>query len=99
VRHVPVHRRRERRVVRVGDGIELRRRDAGVLETPPCGQLGELPRREGDARLAVLAPREPLLLGSRDDDSVDDDRGGRIVEHRVDPEHFHGAAVPRLRWR
>jgi hypothetical protein len=37
----------------------------------------------------VLATGEPLLLGGRDHLPVDDERRGRVVEHRVDPEYPH----------
>ena len=53
------------------------------------GRLRQLPGRERHRRLAVLAPREALLLGGRHDLAVDDERGGGVVEDGVDAQHLH----------
>jgi hypothetical protein len=37
----------------------------------------------------VLAAGEALLLRSRHDDAIDDDRRSRIVEHGIDPKDSH----------
>ena len=64
----------------------------------PHRLLGQLPGRERHRRLAVLAPAEALLLGRRDDRAVHDERGGRVVEDRVDAEHSHaGDGFPEAR--
>jgi hypothetical protein len=74
-------------VVGVRHGIQLGRRHARVLEAPGHGLLGQLPGGEGHGRLAVLPPREALLLGGRDGLAVDDERGGRVMEYGVDTEN------------
>jgi hypothetical protein len=49
-------------------------------------RLGQLPGREGDWRLAVLAPREAFFLGGGDDLPVHHERGGGVVKDGVDAE-------------
>ena len=50
-------------------------------------RLGQLPRRERHGRPCRACDGEPLLLGGGDHLAVDDERGRRIVEHSVDPQH------------
>ena len=65
-RHV-VAARRERRVVGIGDGVEVARLRADVGEAP-AGRFGrQLPGRERHGRLPVLAPAEALFLGRGSD--------------------------------
>ena len=85
--------RRERRVIRVGNHINILRSEPGAPEAERDRLLRQLPGRERDRRFAVLAAAEALLLGRGDDPPVDDERGGRVVEDRVDPEDVH---EPRL---
>jgi hypothetical protein len=79
----------ESRIVGIRDRIDVADFRAGADETDPYGALGQLPGRERIAILAVLPPREPLLLLRRGDDdaAVDDIRGSGVVKDRVDPEH------------
>jgi hypothetical protein len=60
-----------------------------MVEAPPRRLLRKLPGRERDRGLSVLAAGEALLLGGGGHGAVDDERGGGIVEHRVDAEHLH----------
>ncbi len=80
---------RERRIVGVADRVDLAGADAAALEAPGDRLLGQLPGRERDRGLAVLAAAEALLLGGGDDLAVDDEGRGRIVEHRVDADDPH----------
>jgi hypothetical protein len=77
----------ERGIVGVSDGVEVARRESAALERPACRLLRQLPGRERYGELAVLSARETLFFGGRDDDSVDDERRGRIVENSVNPEY------------
>jgi hypothetical protein len=43
----------------------------------------------------VLAAREALLLSRGDGDAVDDQRGGRIVEDRIESEDLHAQTLLR----
>jgi hypothetical protein len=76
----------QRRVVGVGDGVELARLEPRLAQAPAGGELGQLPGREGDRRLAVLAPAQPLLFGGGDDLAVEDEGCRAVVEDGVDPE-------------
>jgi hypothetical protein len=83
-------------VVGVGDRVELRRLDPGLGEAVGHRLLGQLPGRERDRGLAVLASREALLLGGGHRAAVDDDRCGGVVEDGVDSEDLHReVASPR----
>ncbi|GAB7044177.1 hypothetical protein JCM9533A_80280 [Catenuloplanes niger JCM 9533] len=42
----------------------------------------------------MLAPAEPLLLGGGDHTAVDDQRGGRIMEDRIDSQDSHEGRIP-----
>ncbi len=84
-------RLREIGIVRVGDRIEIRRFELREAERPACRLFRQLPRREGHANFAVLAPREALLFGGGDDRAVDDQRDGGIVKDRIDPKDSHSA--------
>ena len=83
----------QRRVVRVRDGFEIASRDPCLLQAEGDRLLGQFPGRERDRSLAVLAPREALLLGGGDDLTVHHEGGGRVVEDGVDAENAgHGPA-------
>src|SRR4051794_16075937 len=88
-------RRRQRGIVGVADGVDVVGPQAGVAQAPRDGLLGQLPGREGHAGLAVLAPAEALLLGGRDDATVDHDGGGGVVEDGVDAEDRGHAMASR----
>ena len=97
-RDVAVGLRRERRVVRVRDRVELGRLEPRLGEAERHRLLRQLPGGERHGRLAVLAAGEALLLGGGDGLAVDDERGGRIVEDGIDSEdRGHGVAVTPLR--
>jgi hypothetical protein len=64
-----------------------------VLEAPARGELGELPRREGDRILSVLAAVEAFLFGSSDADAVHDEGRRRVVKDRVDAENPHDSGT------
>ena len=68
------------------DRFELVRTQTAALKAEAHRLLGQLPRREGHGRLAVLAAREALLLGGGHRLPVDDEGGGGIVEDGVDAE-------------
>ena len=74
----------------VGHGVQVARAQTGLGQAPAGRLLGQLPRREGHVRLAVLAAVEPLLLRRGDETPVHDERGRRVVEDGVDTEHSHG---------
>jgi hypothetical protein len=80
---------REARVVRIRDGVEVRGSEPRPSEAPRGGPRGRLPRRERHRSLAVLDPREALLLGGGNDLPVDGERRRRIVENTVDSQHAH----------
>src|SRR5207302_10671923 len=61
--------------------VELSRLEAGALQAP-------LDRREREGGV-VLAPREPLLLDGADRNSVDHQRGRRVVVVRRDAQDAH----------
>jgi hypothetical protein len=82
---VAVERRGEVGVVRVADRVEVGGREPRARETPRRRLLRQLPGREGNRRLPMLAPVEALLLGRRDDLPVDDERGRGVVKDGVDP--------------
>jgi hypothetical protein len=94
VRDVAVGPRREPRVVRVRDRVDVRGVDAAFLQAPARGGERHLPRRERHRLLAVLAAAEALLLRRGDRDAVDDERSSRVVEHGVDAEDAHVRAAP-----
>jgi len=85
--YVTVRLRGERGIIGVRDGVEVAGREPAALERPACRLLRQLPGREGYGELAVLSARKPLFLGGRDDDSVDDERRGRIVKNGINPEY------------
>ena len=61
-------------------------RQAGRRRQNAIAASGSSQVENGDGRLAVLAPGEPLLLGGGDDLAVDDEGGGGVVEDGVDAE-------------
>src|SRR5690606_16558471 len=67
----------------------------GGVEAPAHRELGQLPGREGDRALAVLAPAEPLLLRGSDDLAVDDEGSRRVVIDRIDAENSHKSQILR----
>ncbi|MEY9213241.1 hypothetical protein ABH917_002687 [Thermobifida halotolerans] len=86
----------ERGIVGVADGVEFLGPYPGLLQAPPHGLDGQLPRGERNGLLAVLASAEPLLFGRRHDPPVDDERSGRIVKNGVDAEESHQVVPSRL---
>src|SRR4029079_8858300 len=78
-------------VIRVSNGVQILWSQPGVLEGPLRGQLRKLPRRERHRALAVLAPAEALLLGRRDDGTVDDKGSSRVMKQGVDAKNPHRA--------
>jgi hypothetical protein len=82
-RDVSARRWRAGGIVGVGDGVQVRRVQPGVLEAPQGGVLGKLPGRERNRALAVFAARETLLLGCGDSFTVDDERCGRVVKDGI----------------
>jgi hypothetical protein len=85
---VTVERRGQVGVVGVRDRVEVGGLDAGLAQAERHCLLGQLPGRERDRRLAVLAAREALLLRGGDGDAVHDQRSRRIVEDRVDTKYI-----------
>ncbi len=76
-------------VVRVRDRVQLIGPYVGVPKRPARRLLRQFPGRERHARLAVLAPREPLFLSRGNGPAVDHKGRGRIVKHGVDTEYSH----------
>jgi hypothetical protein len=95
-RDVPVHGRRERWIVGICDRVEVSGLESRALEAPGRRLLRQLPGREGNGNLAVLAAAEALLLGRGHDPAADDDGGGRIVKNRVDSQDVHWEATSRF---
>ena len=86
--------RGQRRVIRVGDRVDVRRGQSRVVQAERDRLLRQLPGGEGDRCLAVLAPCEALLLGGGDGLAPHHESGGGVVEDGVDPENdSHVAAA------
>lgn len=85
------------RVVGVGDRVDVLGGEACLLQAPGRRLLRQLPGREREGPLAVLAAAEPFLLRGGDDAPVGDDRRGGVVKDRVDAEKSHRA--PPTGWR
>jgi Nitrate and nitrite sensing len=81
-------------IVGVGDRVQLVWPQPRLGQAPRRRPRRQLPGGERDGGLAVLAPREALLLGGGHGLAVDHQRGGRIMEHGVDPENPHGPPSP-----
>jgi hypothetical protein len=81
--------RRQLRVVGVRHGVELARLDPRLPQAERHRLLGQLPGRERDRGLAVLAAAEALLFGRRDGVAVHHERRGGVVEHGIDAQHLH----------
>ena len=79
----------QRGVERVGHHVDVGRGQPALGEAPGRRLLRQLPGRERNRALSVLAPAEALLLRRRDDLAVHDERGRRVVIDRVDAEHPH----------
>ena len=75
----------EARLVGVRDDIHVAR-ETGLAQAPTGGLQRQLPGRERQRLLAVLASW-PLFLRGRRDPAVDHQRGRRIVEHGVQSQH------------
>src|SRR5829696_6366924 len=84
----------ERRIVAVGDGIQILGPETRLAEAPPRRLLRQLPRGERHGQLAVLATREALLLGRCNDIAVDDESRRMVVERSIDTEDAHVVEVP-----
>jgi len=79
----------QRGVERVRHDVDVGRAQPTFGQAPGRGLLGQLPGRERDRALAVLAPAEPFFLGRRDNLAVDHEGRRGIVINRVDTEHTH----------
>jgi hypothetical protein len=84
----------QRGVVGVGDRVQARRLQPRLRQAPCRRLIGQLPGREGDRQLSVLAPAQPLLLDRRHGLAVEDQGGGRVVENRVDTEDSSHTSPP-----
>ncbi len=85
------------RIERVGDVIDIVGGQAGIVQAEADCALRELMRVVDIRHLAVLDAAEALFLDSHDELAVDEQRGGRIVIHRVnskDVHRFTSSAVP-----
>jgi hypothetical protein len=91
---VAIGRRRQRRVVRIHDGIEVGWSDPGFAEAPPSRFLRQFPGGKRNGLLAVLTPREALLFGRCDDPSIDDQGRRGVVEDRVDAKNSGQREIP-----
>src|SRR5258708_2903951 len=76
-------------VERVCHVIDIGGGEPGIIQAETNRTLGELMRVVDVRQLAVFDAIEPLLLNGDDERAVDEQRGGRIVIHRVDSKNIH----------
>ena len=83
-------------VERVCDVIDIAGGEPGVVQAEADRTFGELMRVVEFGLLAVLDAIEPFLLDGGDERAVDEQRGGRLVIHRVDSKDVHRPTRPAV---
>ena len=76
-------------IERVCHVIDIAGGEPGVIQAEADRTRGELMRVVDVRRLAMLDAIEPLFLDGGDKFAIDEQRGGRLVVHRVDSKNVH----------
>src|SRR6202012_1599198 len=84
-------------IERVGDVVDIARRQPGMFQAPADGTLGKLMRIVEMRFLGVLDAVEAFLLDGTDELAVDEQRRRGLMIHRVDTENVHRASATLLR--